>query len=71
MDDWTPVGVTVAQLAQVTLLIAQDGGSMLFVEPTNKRDYLAVRRAGDDAPTWFVDRDGLTYSRMPFRVDAA
>lgn len=61
------VGITQAQACRVALLIAQHG-AMLWLEPTDRRDFVAVREAGASAPFAFVDADGVEYSRLPMRV---
>jgi hypothetical protein len=71
MEPRESVAINAAQSARISLAIAQDCQSLVWVESTDKRDWVALRRAGDDRPYAYVDRDGeLLPAGVPYRLAA-
>lgn len=67
------ISVTPAQCARLALMMAQGSpsSSLLYLEPCGHRDWLAVRDPGASTPCAYIDRDGLSYSRLPFTLTAS
>ncbi len=65
------IALSAAQCARIALTIAQNCQSLIWVEPTDKREYIALHRAGDPSPMMYIDRDGMSYDRMPFNSQSA
>lgn len=64
------ISLNAAQCARIALYIAQDCQTLVWLEPTSFRDIVALRRAGDNAPACYIDRDGLMLARLPMRLTA-